>query len=199
MRTLVIGSTGIIGSAVAAALEDGGHEVVRASRSDGIRVDMEKPGTIDTLFATVGEVDAVIAVAASGRLAPLLTATDEELFQGIEGKLLGQVRLVRKAVGYVRDGGSIILTSGNFTEPTPGASFGVLTNAGLDAFVRNAAIELPRGVRLNAVSPGWVRETLVKLGMDGDGGTPASVVARAYVELATGNATGRTVFPTALV
>ena len=32
---------------------------------------------------------------------------------------------------------------------------GALVNAGLEVFVRTAAGELPRGLRLNIVSPGW--------------------------------------------
>jgi NAD(P)-dependent dehydrogenase (short-subunit alcohol dehydrogenase family) len=52
-------------------------------------------------------------------------------------------------------------------------------NSGLEAFVSAAAVEMPRGIRLNAISPGWVRETLADLGMDPSGGTPAAEVARA--------------------
>ena len=41
-----------------------------------------------------------------------------------------------------------------------------MVNAGLEGFVRAAALELPRNLRINAVSPPWVKETMVKLGMD---------------------------------
>ena len=98
---------------------------------------------------------------------------------GLDGKLIGQVNLVRRALTHVRDGGSVTLTSGRFTEPIPGSSLGYLVNAGLEAFVYAAATEMPRGIRLNAVSPGWVRETLATLGMDPSIGTPAADVARA--------------------
>jgi NAD(P)-dependent dehydrogenase (short-subunit alcohol dehydrogenase family) len=87
------------------------------------------------------------------------------------------------------------LTSGTFREPTPGGSFGALVNAGLEAFVRAAAVEMPRGLRVNAVSPGWVTETLERLGMDTEGGTPAGEVARAYVEVLLGHMQGQTVTP----
>ena len=52
---------------------------------------------------------------------------------------------------------------------------------------------MPRGLRINAVSPGWVRETLVALDMDPAGGTPAAAVADAYVEAVTGSMQGQTV------
>ena len=48
--------------------------------------------------------------------------------------------------------------------------------------VRAAKVELPRGIRINAVSPGWVREMLIALGMDPSGEIPADQVARGYVE-----------------
>jgi NAD(P)-dependent dehydrogenase (short-subunit alcohol dehydrogenase family) len=56
-----------------------------------------------------------------------------------------------------------------------------LVNAGVEAFVRAAALEMPRGIRLNAVSPPWVRETLVAMGREGANGMPAAQVATAYV------------------
>lgn len=199
MKAVVIGSTGIIGGAVVSALEGVGHEVLGASRRGELRVDLEQPDSVDALFAATGPVDAVIVTAGSGALVPLLGSTDDEFFTGLHGKLLGQVRLVRRAVGSVRDDGSITLTSGAIPAATTGAAFGALTNTGLDAFVRHAAVELPRGVRLNAVSPGWVRETLVALGpevraelaVDVAQGTPAREVAEGYVRLATGRETGR--------
>lgn len=76
-----------------------------------------------------------------------------------------------------------------------GSAFGVLTNAGLEAFVAAAARELPRGLRVNAVSPGWVSETLAALG-EPEGGTPAADVARSYVETVENTElTGRTLVP----
>jgi NAD(P)-dependent dehydrogenase (short-subunit alcohol dehydrogenase family) len=66
-----------------------------------------------------------------------------------------------------------------------------LVNAGLEGFVRAAALEAPRGIRVNVVSPGWVTETLEALGMDKTQGTPAAIVARAYVEAVEGSGSGK--------
>ncbi|WP_063787206.1 short chain dehydrogenase [Streptomyces sp. NBRC 110028] len=194
MKIIVIGATGTIGRTVADALEPE-HEVIRASRNGSTRVDLEIPDSIDTLFDAVGEVDAVICCAASGQLTPLTSPSDDEFTLGLKGKLLGQVMLLRRALDHVRDGGSITLTSGTFEEPTPGSSFGALVNAGLEAFVQAAAIELPRGLRVNVISPGWVRETLEKLGMDSEGGTPLSDVVHAYLKAVTGSMRGQTLTP----
>ncbi|WP_280496303.1 NAD-dependent epimerase/dehydratase family protein [Nocardia asiatica] len=62
---IVIGASGTIGSAVVAALEPN-HEVVRASRRGPVRVDMDDAASIDALFETVRDVDAVVVTAASG-------------------------------------------------------------------------------------------------------------------------------------
>ncbi|KKD02683.1 short chain dehydrogenase [Streptomyces sp. WM6386] len=194
MKTLVIGATGTIGRAVAERLETE-HEVIRASRNSSTRVDLEVPASIDALFATVGTVDAVICCAASGRLTPLTSPSDDEFTLGLTGKLMGQVLLLRRALNHVRDGGSITLTSGVFHEPTPGGSFGALVNAGLEAFVQAASIEMPRGLRVNVVSPGWVKETLEKLGMDNRPGTPSSDVAYAYIQAVRGDMQGQILRP----
>lgn len=191
MKIVVIGATGTVGAAVAAALQDR-HEVVRASRRGAPSVDMADPESIAALLAAAGPVDAVVCCAASARMAPI-DAPDEAFLHGLQSKLLGQVALLRLALPRLRDGGSVTLTAGTFDPPMAGAAFGALVNAGLEAFTRAAALELPRGLRVNAVSPGWVRETLRAMGRDG--GTPAAEVARAYVEAVEGSAQGQVIRP----
>ncbi|WP_131736462.1 short chain dehydrogenase [Actinomadura roseirufa] len=192
MKIVVIGAGGTIGSAVVALLERE-HEVVRASRRGPVRVDMDDEGSVDELFTAVRDVDAVVCCAASGALVPL--TSDDDFLAATRGKLLGQVHLVRRAARHLRDGGSVTLTSGTFEEPMLGMASGVLVNAGLEAFVRAAAPEMPRGLRVNAVSPGWVAETLEAIGRDGAAGTPAADVARAYAEAIGGDAQGQVFRP----
>lgn len=195
MKVLVIGATGTLGSAVADALEGASHQVVKASRRGPVRVDLEDPATLDGLFDEVPDLDAVVCCAASGPLVDLAAVTDAEFAAGVQGKLLGQVALARRALRRLRDGGSVTLTGGTFAAPLAGGSLGALVNAGLEGFVTNAAAELPRGLRINLVSPGWVAETLESLGMDPADGTPAAEVARAYVDAVAGTAQGVTVRP----
>jgi NAD(P)-dependent dehydrogenase (short-subunit alcohol dehydrogenase family) len=191
MKIVVIGASGTIGRAVAAALE-ARHDVVRASRNGPIHVDMDNSTSIDALFAEVGDLDAVVCCAASGDLTRLDAASDADYWTGLQGKLIGQVNLVRRALHHLRDGGSVTLTSGRFAEPVPGSSLGYLVNAGLEAFVHAAATEMPRNIRLNTVSPGWVQETLRALNMDPAAGTPVADVARVYVATVEGSVHGRT-------
>ncbi|TDC54142.1 short chain dehydrogenase [Jiangella ureilytica] len=193
MKIVVIGASGVVGAAVAQELAGRGHQVVGASRRGPVVVDVGDPRTVEALFATVPDVDAVVCCAASAPTANLLTASDAEFVAGLPGKLLGQVRLARTALHHVRDGGSVTLTGGTFTEPLPGGSFGALVNAGLAAFVEAAAPELPRGIRLNLVAPGWVRESLEAFGWDPARGMPAAGVARVYADLVEGDAQGAVV------
>ncbi len=191
MNVIVIGASGTIGTAVGVALE-ARHEVVRASRRGDPWVDLADPRAIADLFAPAGETDAVVCCAASAPLTPL---SDEGFVPNLQTKLLGQVECVRQGVEHLRDGGSITLTSGRIPEATSGSAGGALVNAGLEAFVRAAAVEMPRGLRLNAVSPGWVRESLQELGMDSSGGIPANDVALAYVAAVEGSMQGQVITP----
>jgi NAD(P)-dependent dehydrogenase (short-subunit alcohol dehydrogenase family) len=190
MKVIVVGATGTIGAAVADALA-ARHEVVRASRRGEPRADLADAGSMPALLAAA-DADAVVCCAASAPLTPL---TDESFVAGVRTKLLGQVQLTRAAIAHLCDNGSITLTSGQIPPATPGSAGGALVNAGLEAFVRAAAVELPRGLRLNVVSPGWVRETLVAMGTDGAAGTPVEDVARAYVEAVEGAAQGEVITP----
>jgi NAD(P)-dependent dehydrogenase (short-subunit alcohol dehydrogenase family) len=196
MRVLVIGATGTIGRAVVAALEPD-HDVVPASRrSTAITLDMSDSVSIAAMYRQVGGVDAVVSTAGEARFAPLPQLSEEDFRFSIANKLLGQVNLARLAFEHLSDGGSITVTSGILARsPMIGSAAISLVNAALEGFVRAAALEAPRGIRVNAVSPPWVSETLEKLGMDPSPGLPAATVARAYVESILGTQTGTVIEP----
>ena len=156
MKVIVIGATGTIGRAVADALATG-HEVVRASRRGDVKVDIEDKRSIAALFQQVKDVDAVVSCAGNARFVPLAQLSDDDIAYSLKSKLLGQVELIRQALGYVREGGSVTVTSGVLAQrPMPGGAAISMVNAGLEGFVRGAAAEATRGVRVNAVSPPWV-------------------------------------------
>ncbi|HVP40196.1 MAG TPA: short chain dehydrogenase [Candidatus Saccharimonadales bacterium] len=192
MKILLVGATGTIGTAVAQALE-ARHEVLRASHSRSpLAVDLADPESIRRLYSQVGRVDAVVSVAGQAAFRPLLALTDADFALSLANKLMGQVNLVRLGADAVADGGSFTLTGGILSrQPMAGAAAISMVNAGLEGFARGAALELPRGIRINAISPGWVRETLVAMKMDPAPGTPAAVVARSYVEAVEGRMTGQ--------
>ncbi len=192
MRVLVVGANGTIGQAIVAALAPR-HEVIRASRSRSeVKVDLTDPESIRRMYRSLGRVDAVLCAAGEGAYKPLGELTDEDFRTSLTSKLMGQVNLVRYGIDQVNDRGCFTLTTGVlFEKPTPGSGCYAMVNGGLIGFVRAAALELPRGIRINDVSPGWVAETLQAMGMDPKGGTPAAVVAKEYVASLEGNATGR--------
>jgi NAD(P)-dependent dehydrogenase (short-subunit alcohol dehydrogenase family) len=194
VKVIVIGGTGTIGSAVVAALV-GRHEVVAASRSGEPRVDLADARSIAALFERVDGADAVICCAANAPLGSISEGSGDDFAAAITPKLIGQVRVAIHGAAHLSDGGSITLTSGAIPEGTAGAAGGAMVNAGLDAFVRAAALDLGRGLRINAVSPGWVAETMAGMGMDASQGTPARAVARAYVEAVEGTMSGQILRP----
>ena len=105
---------------------------------------------------------------------------------------------MRLGLPEVADGGSITVTSGILSrQPSRGSGAVSLVNAGLEGFVRAAALEAPRGIRVNAVSPPWVMETLQALKMDVTSGLPATVVAQAYVQSVEGSESGAVLEPSA--
>jgi NAD(P)-dependent dehydrogenase (short-subunit alcohol dehydrogenase family) len=83
-----------------------------------------------------------------------------EFAQGLEGKLIGQVNLVLIGQHYINAKGSFTLISGALTdEPQLHFSNASACNGAVDAFVRAAAIELDRGIRINAVSPTVIEDS----------------------------------------
>lgn len=196
MRIILIGGTGTIGSAVYQLLSTA-HEVVRGARTGGeLRVDMASPASIREMFSGSGPFDALICAAGQARFAPLEKLSDEDFAFSLANKLMGQVNLVRLGMEHVADGGSFTLTSGILArEPMPGSAAVSLVNAGLEGFVRAAALEAPRGIRVNVVSPPWVRETLQKMGRDAASGLPAAQVAQAYRESVESRRTGEVIAP----
>jgi NAD(P)-dependent dehydrogenase (short-subunit alcohol dehydrogenase family) len=190
MRVVVVGATGTIGRAVVAALE-GNHEVLHASRNSDIRVDITDPESIRRMYHAIGGIDAVISAAGEARFAPLSQLTDADFEFSLNNKLMGQVNLVRFGMDAVRDGGCFTLTSGVLARsPIHGSGVISLVNAGLEGFVRAAALEASRGIRVNIVSPPWITDTLRALGMDTSHGISPEAAARLYVQSVVGNQTG---------
>ena len=197
MKIIVIGATGTIGAKVTQALAANGHEVVSVARSSReIRVNLDEPATVRAMFDKIRDADAVISCAGNAVFKPFAQLTDADYELGLRSKLMGQVSLARIAKDHLRDGGSITLTTGILAmHPTPGSVSVSMVNAGLEGFVRAAALELPRNLRINAVSPPWVKETMVKLGMDPSPGLASADVAKAYVAAVEGSHQGKVLDP----
>jgi len=191
MKVIVIGATGTIGSAVVKAIGNR-YEVIPVSFSKSlIKVDIADSTSITKMFKTTGRIDAVISVAGLAKFGPMTSLTDADFALGLDNKLMGQVNLVRSGTEHINDNGSITLTSGILSrKPMKGSTAISLVNSALEGFVRAAALEMPRGIRINIVSPNWVIDTLKAFNMDPTIGTPVEVVARAYVQALEGAMNG---------
>jgi NAD(P)-dependent dehydrogenase (short-subunit alcohol dehydrogenase family) len=190
-RVLVIGAKGLLGSAISKILQPT-HEVIEASRSSELHpVDISNPESIKELFRNLGKLDAIVCTAGVANFQPFSGANDEEWRFGLANKLMGQVNIVRYGASNVNANGSITLTTGVLSNyPIQGSSIVTTVNAAVDGFVKSAALELKDQVRINAVSPGWITETLAYLKMDTSLGMPATDVASTYLELMNSDKTG---------
>ncbi|PAP91979.1 short chain dehydrogenase [Mesorhizobium wenxiniae] len=194
MKIVLIGSSGVIGGAVDAKLQTR-HDIVRVSRNGGdFQVDIANPASILDLYKEVGKFDALVCTAGAVHFAPLDQLSPEQFEIGLRSKLMGQVNLVTFGLKHVRDGGSFTLTSGlTNDDPIPQGVSAALVNGALEGFVRGAAIELGRGLRINLVSPTVVEESVPLYGafFRGTKPAPASEVALGYVKSVEGAQNGR--------
>ncbi len=194
MKVLVIGASGAVGSAVVAELAER-HEVVSAGREHGdYRVDITRDDSVEAMFKSTGPLDAIVLAAGGVFFGPIATMRPTDFNVGLQDKLLGQVRVALLGQHVLRDGGSITLTTGIIAqEPARQLANGTAVNASLEGFVRAAAVELPRGLRINAVSPSMLTESKAAFGpfFPGIESVPAARVALAYARSVEGPQTGR--------
>ena len=196
MKILLIGSHGTIGTEILSALRPS-HEIIEVNRSSGaIRADIRDVTSVRKMYAEAGKVDAVISAAGSAAWKPLEQLTDQDLADSLAYKLMGQVNVIRYGFASLNDGGSITVTTGVLSRhPAPNGAAFSLVNGGVEGFARAAALEAPRGIRVNVVSPPWVSETLKEMGQDPSRGLPAAQVAKAYVASVMANQTGQIIVP----
>ena len=172
---LITGGTSGIGRAAAGLFRDEGARVVavgldqdrleQTRRELGpeaivVRADLRDVGEIDELIRTVrasfGTLDVLFANAGKGTAAPLEAVTEEQVDEQFSVNFKGVFFTVQKAAPILAKGGSVVLTT-SFLDAvgTPGLSVLSATKAAVRSLARSLAAELaPRGIRVNAVSPG---------------------------------------------
>ena len=192
MKFLVVGSTGLIGSYVAKTLSKHGT-VIGVSRTTQISVDVKDPASIKAMYEKVGKVDAVASCIGKVAFKPVTELTYEDYLMGLKDKALGQVELVRAGIDFLNDGGSFTLMTGVLArDPIPAGSVAALANGAIESFTLAAAIDLPRGLRINTVSPHvLVEATSYHASFPGFHQVTAQSVADAYVKSILGKQTGQ--------
>jgi NAD(P)-dependent dehydrogenase (short-subunit alcohol dehydrogenase family) len=193
-RVLLVGASGTLGRAVAGELA-ARHDLLGAGRNSGeLRLDLTNSDSIRAALAQAGPLDAVVCAAGNVHFAPLLQIGAAGWQVGLDDKLMGQVNLSLLAAEYLRDGGSITLTGGVLADqPIRQGASASLVNGALEAFVRAAAIELPRGLRINLVSPTVLLEAMPAYApyFRGFEPVPAARAALAYARSVEGAETGK--------
>lgn len=194
MKILVIGGTGTIGEGIVNELKQD-HEVFVASLTHGkLKVDISSEESIRTLYTSIPKVDAVVCATGKVQFLDFEKFTAEDYHIGLMNKLMGQVNVVRIGLDYVHDKGSFTLTSGVLNQdPIKMGSSASMVNAAIDAFVKAAAIEMPRGLRINSVSPTVLKESMDIYGdyFKGFKPVPLADVVLAYRRSVDGLLTGQ--------
>jgi len=154
MKIIIVGAAGAVGKTATDALS-GRHEVIRVGRTSGdVQMDIEDIDSIRAMYSQVGKVDAVVSAVGQVHFGPVDEMSSEQFMTGIDHKVLPQVNLVLAGFDYVNDSGSFTVTSGvTNRDPIRGGSCAAAANGALDGFVTGAAVDMPRGIRINAVSP----------------------------------------------
>lgn len=194
MRILIIGGHGTIGKKVAAYFSQQ-HEVITGGRRRGdVLVDIADSASVARMYESVPQPDAVICLAGEAKWAPFETLSEEDFYIGIRSKLMGQVNVVRLGLAALAPGGSFTLSTGILADdPVPLTTSAALVNGAIHSFVKAAALEMPRGLRINAVSSGLV-EDAVDIYRDyfpGHNPIPMWKVVNGYVRSVLGKGTGQ--------
>lgn len=185
MRIIVVGGTGTIGEAVVELLKKE-HEVIVVGASNGdIQVDISSVDSIRKMYETLGPFDHLISTVGKAQFGKLTEMTGESYKLGLDNKLMGQVNLVLEGLKSINDNGSFTLTTGILNrEPILGATSAAMVNSAIEGFVKAAALEMPKNIRLNVVSPTVITEALNVYGnyFKGYESVDAKIVANAYLK-----------------
>jgi NAD(P)-dependent dehydrogenase (short-subunit alcohol dehydrogenase family) len=196
MRILIVGGSGTVGQAAAKELSRR-HEIVKAGRSSGdLTVDVMNEESVKAMYAKLGKVDAIVTCVGHVHFGPVASMTPEQFRKGLNDKLMGQVNLVLLGMNNVNDNGSFTMTSGVLDrDPVRQGANAAAVNGAIGAFVKGAAIEMPRGLRINAVSPGLLEDSAVKYDGFFPGHEPVSAarVGLAYAKSVEGAITGQVI------
>lgn len=196
MKIILIGSTGDIGKAALSELSTR-HDIIKVSRNSGdIQADISDQQSLQEMYREAGKVDAVISTAGNVHFGPLEGFTQEQFMLGLTDKVMGQINVVLEGLSYVNDKGSFTLTSGVLDRDPIRNGVGAATaNGALGGFVVGSAIEMPREIRINVVSPGLLDVSEERYGsfFPGHERVSSKRVGLAYAKSVEGPGTGKVI------
>ncbi|MCP9270718.1 SDR family NAD(P)-dependent oxidoreductase [Mycolicibacterium arenosum] len=178
-HAIVVGGASGIGWASAQALAADGYTVVVADlNGDGAaaraaelgdghsaaQVDVTDEASVATLFEGAGTVDAVVSCAGFSTIG-LIVDTPVDQFRSVIDVCLNGAFIVAKYAGrHLSDNGALVsISSLNARQPALGMAAYCSAKAGLSMLTQVAALEFAsRGIRVNAVAPGFVHTPLTE-------------------------------------
>lgn len=171
-RIVVIGGASGIGLRVAQRAADEGAALVivgrhaqrladaaadlraRGAQVETHCVDAHDHARLEAFFGTLAEFDHLVSMVGDVMGGGFLDASMAEIRRVMESKFFTNVRIGQLAATRIRDGGSIVLTSGTGGR-AQNACASYVGNLGINALVEGLAVELAPRARVNAVSPTW--------------------------------------------
>jgi len=175
-RVVLLGGTSGIGLATAkAALAAGASVVVVSSSSqrvaqalaelgsgaEGHAVELGDEDAVRRLFGALGSFDHLVYSAGESLQIGELAETDiGSIRKAFDIRVFGAIAAVKHATPHLRAGGSVVLTGGIASlRPQKGWTAGASICGAMEALTRALAVELAP-LRVNLVSPGFVRTPL---------------------------------------
>ena len=196
MKIIIIGGNGTIGKKVSNHFSKK-HEIMIGGRNSGdVMLDIADSKSIEAMFESVGNVDAVVCIAGEAKWAAFDSMVEEDFYIGLKSKLMGQVNLVRIGRNYLNSGGSFTLTTGILADhPVMLTTSPAMVNGAIHSFVKAASLELGNGIRINVVSSGLVEDAIEKYEayFPGHNPIPMKKVINGYVKSVEGKGTGETI------
>jgi 3-oxoacyl-[acyl-carrier protein] reductase len=171
----VIGGGSGIGAATAFLLDSTGYDVAIGDLTTSPRVDVTDEASVaaflDGVLAAHGRLDAVVNTAGTSTLAAVADHDVADFRRVLDVNLTGAMTVLKHAARVLGPGGAIVsVASLNARQPGAGMAAYCASKAGLAMLTEVAALELgPRGIRVNAVSPGLVPTPLTAPALDIDG------------------------------
>ncbi|WP_253717001.1 SDR family NAD(P)-dependent oxidoreductase [Sphingomonas sp. AP4-R1] len=150
-----------------AASKDGADAVVASITANGgtavaVQADMASSADVIRLFETVvadhGRLDILVNNAGVAQFEMADGLTEDAFHRQFNVNVLGYFLAIREAVRHFGDGGGSIVNISSIlsTHPSPGTSIYAATKGAVDTMTYALARELgPRGIRVNAIMPGY--------------------------------------------
>ncbi|ETO23632.1 short chain dehydrogenase, partial [Reticulomyxa filosa] len=207
LKIVVIGGHGTIGKYIVKALKEndktaeiwigGRPKKDKKSEERYVDVDISDTKSVESFFSHVKEIDhLIISAGYDGPFGPVSKLTKEDIAKGFNSKAFGQIDVVLQAAknSSINEKGTITLTTGMLDQLVVPLAAGLsAVNGAVNSFVRAVATEMPRGIRVNAVSPGLLVETVPHFGSVTRGFKPVEGpdVALAYIRSIYSGLSGR--------